>query len=524
VTVFNPNTTYVLQIHNGGLTDGEFEKVSSSVISLNGVQIVGPNEFNQKVTLIEKPITLAAVNDLSIELRGKPGGGITVQIVGVDNDAPIVTSAVTPAPNVAGWHKSDVTVHFTCGDNTSGVTICPASMTLSTDGGNQLVSGTATDRAGNNASASVYINLDKTAPVLTIVSPFDGSSVTNSPVKITGTVSDSLSGLATVLCNGSPASVSNFIFGCDVFLNMGPNVITVEATDAAGNTTTSSIVVTRVQGFRVTILSPTPSAVINDFTVLVVGELIAPPGTEVGVTVNGFVGLVANSQFTALVPLDSTVASLTARATDAAGFAVTDSIAVTVNSPTSGPALTFRPFPAITSISQPVTFTLTSVNAIAQIHLDSNGDGTIDFSGATLEGMAATFSNPGIYLPTVSVIDTSGAAESATAIIQVLDINQLDAVLQAKWATMKDALRNGNTAAAANYIVSHKRAAYQTVFNSLTIPLANIDEVLTNISFLGLKGLSVEYEMLRPEPADGVLSYHVLFALDTDGVWRISFF
>src|SRR5574341_1102489 len=84
-TVLNPNTTYTLQIYNGGLVDGEFEKVSSSVITMNGVQIVGPNEFNQNVALVEKPITVTANNQLSVELRGKPGGGVTIQIIGVDN-------------------------------------------------------------------------------------------------------------------------------------------------------------------------------------------------------------------------------------------------------------------------------------------------------------------------------------------------------------------------------------------------------------------------------------------------------
>jgi hypothetical protein len=42
-SVLNPNTIYTLNIYNGGLVDGEFEKVSSSVVSLNSVQIVGPD-------------------------------------------------------------------------------------------------------------------------------------------------------------------------------------------------------------------------------------------------------------------------------------------------------------------------------------------------------------------------------------------------------------------------------------------------------------------------------------------------
>jgi len=319
-TVQNPNTTYTLQIYNGGLVDGEFEKVSSSVIAVNGVQIVGPNEFNQNVTFVEKPVTLAANNQLSVELRGKPGGGITIQIIGVDNDVPTITASadpppngagwnnssvmvgftcsdmtsgiatcpntvtatqeganqvisatavdragntastsvtlnidkttptlsptLTPQPNAAGWHKSDATVSFTCADSISGVASCPAPITVTTEGANQLISGTATDLAGNSASANVTVSLDKSAPTVAISSPANDSSVTSSPVNVTGTASDSLSGIATVFCNGSSATISASTFSCDVPLSNGPNTITVEATDVAANTGSSSITVT----------------------------------------------------------------------------------------------------------------------------------------------------------------------------------------------------------------------------------------------------------------------------------------
>jgi hypothetical protein len=100
---------------------------------------------------------------------------------------------------------------------------------------------------------------------------------------------------------------------------------------------------------------------------------------------------------------------------------------------------------------------------------------------------------------------------------------QLDAMLTTKWNSMKNALRNGNTAAAVDYIVKSKRASYQNVFNSLTVPFANIDQVLGNITYESQRGLNIEYEMLRLEGSD-LVSYMVLFALDEDGVWRIKFF
>jgi hypothetical protein len=90
----------------------------------------------------------------------------------------------------------------------------------------------------------VFISLDKTIPALTIGSPSNGTTVSTSPVKVTGTATDFLSGLATVLCNGNPAVLSSSAFACDVSLANGPNTINVEAIDVAGNMISTSIGVT----------------------------------------------------------------------------------------------------------------------------------------------------------------------------------------------------------------------------------------------------------------------------------------
>jgi hypothetical protein len=46
-TLLNPNTQYTLKAYNGGLQNTSAELVSSSVVFLNGVQVLGPNNFNQ---------------------------------------------------------------------------------------------------------------------------------------------------------------------------------------------------------------------------------------------------------------------------------------------------------------------------------------------------------------------------------------------------------------------------------------------------------------------------------------------
>ena len=154
--------------------------------------------------------------------------------------------------------------------------------------------------------------------------------------------------------------------------------------------------------------------------------------------------------------------------------------------------------------------------------MDGNGDGTIDFTGTTLDGVSITFAESGLY-PTVTVNETGGGSRTATAIVQVLDMNQMDVLLQSKWTAMKNALRGGNTATAASYIVNGKRATYQNVFNNLTIPFANIDQVLGTISYVAQRGANIEYEMTRIDNGT-LIHYMVLFGLEEDGVWRIKFF
>lgn len=95
-------------------------------------------------------------------------------------------------------------------------------------------------------------------------------------------------------------------------------------------------------------------------------------------------------------------------------------------------------------------------------------------------------------------------------------------MLLSKWQSMKNALRQGNVALAVSHIVGRRRATYQTMLNALTVPYANIDQVLANISFVEQRGIEAEYRMTVVE-GGFQYAYLVLFAIDEDGVWRIKF-
>ena len=157
---------------------------------------------------------------------------VTVQI---DSSPPTVTADVAPEPNPAGWNNSDVTVTLNASDFNSGIDSASPPTTLTTDGAGQVVDGSATDLAGNSASASATVNLDKTPPVLSVISPLPDGIVLGPELTVDGTVDESLSGIASVTCDGEQATLSGGTFSCDLTLDAGANSISVEATDVASN-------------------------------------------------------------------------------------------------------------------------------------------------------------------------------------------------------------------------------------------------------------------------------------------------
>jgi hypothetical protein len=395
-TVLNPNTTYTLEIHNGGLVDSEFEKVSSSVFVLNGVQIVGPDEFNQNVTLVEKSVSLAASNELSVEVRGKPGGGLTIQIIGVDDDLPTITASVSPSPNAAGWHNQDVTVAFTCTDATSGIAQCPGPITVSTEGANQIITGTAVDQAGNSASTSVDLNIDKTPPAIVLTSPA-ASFATNKPaLTVAGNVADT-NGITQVSVNGIPVTLTDGAFSLDVTLTEGDNLLTVTARDIADNTATLTRTVTLdTIPPRVAITAPANLSTFNTSAIAVTGTVDDPQAI---VTVNGIPAPVSNGGFSANLTLGEGTRFITVVASDPLGNTSTASISVTIDI-TPPRVIINTPQDGMTLFASPITVT-GMINDIVS--------GTVNGNNATVtvNGVPAVVSNRGFVAENVPL--TSGA-------------------------------------------------------------------------------------------------------------------
>ena len=158
------------------------------------------------------------------------------QEIKIDKTPPTITGSRSPVANSYGWNNGNVTVHFTGSDSVSGIDTLTPDTVVSTEAKDQSVTGTAVDKAGNSASATVSeINIDKTKPVVTITAPTEGAEyLLNQNVSANWTATDTLSGIDSAI--GTVPSGSPIPTG-----TVGANTFAVTATDKAGNAQTVTV-------------------------------------------------------------------------------------------------------------------------------------------------------------------------------------------------------------------------------------------------------------------------------------------
>lgn len=166
-----------------------------------------------------------AIRYFSVDNAGNVEAAHTI-LVRIDTTPPTVTVAFDATPNAAGWYRTPLHATFTCNDDLSGVASCPGPLTVG-EGANQVISGTATDAAGNTGvTAPVAVNVDLTAPVVAF-SGNAGTYTVADAVAITCNASDNLSGVASSTCTSVNAPAWTF--------GLGSKTLTASATDVAGN-------------------------------------------------------------------------------------------------------------------------------------------------------------------------------------------------------------------------------------------------------------------------------------------------
>jgi hypothetical protein len=163
---------------------------------------------------------------------GASGNAIGSYIL--DNAGPVVTAALSPAANSAGWNKDNVSVTWSAADAGSGVASGPTpatdAQTVSTAGVTKTAS--ATDRLGNTGNGAASVKLDKTAPTIsgTRAPSANANGWNNSDVIVSFACSDGLSGIKD--CT-APRTVSS--------TDASGLSVSGTAVDVADNTATTSV-------------------------------------------------------------------------------------------------------------------------------------------------------------------------------------------------------------------------------------------------------------------------------------------
>jgi PGF-pre-PGF domain-containing protein len=157
------------------------------------------------------------------------------------NPGPIILVTVNASDNIAVTNitANDTELIYQVG------TIWNGTITTFSTNGTHFVNVSARDAAGNIVwnNLTSYV-IDILNPTINITFPANGASTTASSITVTGYVNGTGS-TPSVKVNNITATIINDTYSVSVPLSIGSNTITATVTDAAGNTNTSSITVSR---------------------------------------------------------------------------------------------------------------------------------------------------------------------------------------------------------------------------------------------------------------------------------------
>ncbi|HET7398023.1 MAG TPA: PxKF domain-containing protein [Intrasporangium sp.] len=318
--------------------------------------------------------------------------------VRLDLSAPSITPSQSPPQNTNGWNNTDVSVSFGCEDQTelSGLRSCPTPATVSTEGRAQKVSGTASDNAGNTATGTATVNLDKTAPTITGAPDRKANAAGwyKAPVSVSFDGADTLSGIDTVTGPqhlGEGANQSS----------------TGTATDNAGNSASTS-----VTGINVDTTAPTLSA----------APTSSPNGngwyntdvTQVWAADDALSGLAGPPPANSVLSTEGEGQTVTASVTDEAG---------NTTSYTSEPVRIDKTAPS-TDVEAPSGWVNDSVTVTLDPHDNLSGVEVTHYAvdgGERQSGTSVTLAAEGVHTLTYSSSDNAGNVEDARTVTIRID-------------------------------------------------------------------------------------------------------
>jgi hypothetical protein len=395
--------------------------------------------------------------------------------------------------------------------------------------GSLTLTATGRDRAGNAATDTVTVTVDNTPPTVSLAGlPADG--IVRGPVTLTVMATDLTAGIASVALYVDGALRASGA-GPTVTYTLNPqglagsHTLTATATDRAGNPATTTRTFT-VQSLTVEITTPGTGATIAGDRVVVKGTVSG--AAEVGVVVNGVVALVNGQQWVAELRVAPGTAIIRATAYGNGGVSATTSITVQVAEVTEPSVLLLAsPESGIGPLAVRWQVRNQTGAALVRFEIDAYGTGSYGPPMPTLDGVQTTYTTPGLISPKVRATDAQGRQYTASAMINVLDRQQMDTLLQAKWGGVKAALQAGSIETALSLFAPNQQARYRAIFAALAEQLPTIATAMREIELVQVIGPQAQYRIRRMQEWGGQqieVSYYIFFVRGADGLWRMREF
>jgi hypothetical protein len=387
---------------SGTVTDG-----ASGVagVTCNGAAAtLGTGTFTCTVNLV------TGSNAVTIVATDHAGNARTLNATlqyAIDHDPPTVVGSVNPPPNAAGWSRGATEVSFACSDAISGISGCTPPQTLES-GANQHITGGGRDGAGNEATTTVTVNIDADGPLVTIDTP--ASPRAQSPLTVTGTVSDALSGVAGVTCNNVPATLTAQAFTCQVALAGELNLIDVRAVDIAGNETNMAVTVFLDDvAPQVSINQPVAGTLEGSSVQVVV--YVADRSGIASATINGQTATLVNGYANATVTLTEGANQIVATATDTVGNTATSTVTVQ------------RVTPTRVTIAAPIDFATLATATVTVTGTVSPSGTPVTVNGAPANVTGTTFTATNVALSqgrtVITAVATGANGTPSTANVNI---------------------------------------------------------------------------------------------------------
>ncbi len=369
--------------------------------------------------------TLSVGNNVVYVQATDSAGNVTTQTatIIVDQTAPTVTitPGTTPTNSTSSqsisFSASDANgvASIQCRTNSGSFAACAspyATGTLSV--GTNTIDVRATDNAGNVTTQSTTIVVDQTAPSLTVNAPNSPTNSTSSQ-NITFSSSDA-SGIAMTRCkvgSGSFATCSSpFATGV---LGVGSTVVTVEATDGAGNVTTESVTIVVDQTAPSVSITP-PASPTNSTSSQSVAFTANDAGglqvVECRIDSGSFSPCTSPFATGTLTPGSHAVS---VRATDTAGNVTIETATIVVDQTNPAVSITPPTSPTNSTASQDVTFSASDANGLATVECRIDGG---SYAACTSPYATGTLTE-GTHTVDVRATDNAGNVTTQSATIVV---------------------------------------------------------------------------------------------------------